>query len=241
MCSAAGSQSCSVSCRRSDGLTVSSGCSSSSKPPTSRSCSATSGCTYSWQSSCGSCSTSCGTGTQNTNSYNRAVVATSTRVTAGFGFCLAGTRSCSVTCRRSDGTTVSSGCSSSSKPSSSPSCTVTSGCTYAWVSSCGSCSTSCGSGRLADMRVLERPYPSCCARALRHALTVAGVCIVQEPRPALCPVGGTMGPLCPTACAPAQNRQHRSRVRPLPHVRTRGNSRVALAPPRAVLAPRPAA
>jgi hypothetical protein len=109
----------SVWCQRSDGTTVSDASCGGGKPSSSGSTTDYSACSYSWNSSStGSCSTSCGTGTQ-TTTYS--------------------------TCKRSDGTTVANSYCGSSTSSSS--CSNYSGCSYSWTSSStGSCSTSCGTG-----------------------------------------------------------------------------------------------
>ncbi len=117
-----GTQSRTVYCRRSDGTTVGdASCNAGAKPATSQACSDVSSCTFSWQSGAyGSCSTTCGSGTQ----------------------------SRTVSCQRSDGATVAdASCDAGAKPAVSQACTDVSSCTYQWMTNdYGACSTSCGSG-----------------------------------------------------------------------------------------------
>lgn len=117
-----GTQSRSVVCKRNDNITVADKFCTAyglSKPATSQSCTESSGCvSYSWYTGAyGSCSTTCGSGTKTRTVY----------------------------CRRNDGTRVSDSYCSGTKPSTSTSCSSTSGCTYSWYSgSYGSCSISLG-------------------------------------------------------------------------------------------------
>ena len=91
-CSSGCRQTRTVTCRRSDGTTVSDSFCSGTKPVTSQSCTGGS-CTHSWQTgSWGACSSSC-------------------------------SQSRSVTCRRSDGTTVSDSFCSGTKPTVRQTCT----------------------------------------------------------------------------------------------------------------------
>lgn len=98
-----------VSCVRSDGTTVADSNCSGTKPSTSRSEPDYSGCSYSWSASgWGSWSSTCSA---------------------------SASRSRSVSCRRSDGTTVADSSCSGTKPSSSESSAVYSGCTYSFTAS----------------------------------------------------------------------------------------------------------
>ena len=111
-----------VTCLRSDGVTVSDGfCPAGSKPATSQGTTDYSTCSYSWDpGSWGAWSTSCGSATQ--------------------------TRT--VTCLRSDGTTVAdtSCASAGAKPATSQSAYQVSGCGYSWqTSTFGAPAAACGS------------------------------------------------------------------------------------------------
>ena len=109
-CTATETQNQTVTCRRSDGTTVSdSECNPATKPSTTQTVEDYSACSYDWiQSGFGPWS-----GTCTTNA----------------------TRSQTVTCRRSDGTTVSDGnCDPSTRPTTSESAAVYSGCSYEWIS-----------------------------------------------------------------------------------------------------------
>jgi len=103
-------------CKRSDGVVVTDSFCTAPRPETSQSCSSVEACSYSWNyGSWGSCSTTCGTGTQ--------------------------TRTAS--CKRSDGTTVANSfCTETAVLSQN--CTLTSGCTYSfsygsWSTCAGTC------------------------------------------------------------------------------------------------------
>lgn len=123
-CDSTGTQSRTVYCRRSDNTQVAdSYCASAgTKPNTSTSCSGGACYTYSWYTgSYGSCSaTKCGS---------------------------SGTKSRTVYCRRSDGSSVGSGYCSGAAPSSSTSCSL-------------SCGTT-GSGQCTKYTASNAPYPSC--------------------------------------------------------------------------------
>lgn len=108
----------SVSCVRSDGTTMSDAYCSGTKPATTQSGTSYATCTYSFSyGSWGSCSASCGGGTQ----------------------------SRTATCVRSDGATVAN--SSCGTPVTTQSCNTQSCYTYSWsYGSWGSCSASCGGG-----------------------------------------------------------------------------------------------
>lgn len=105
-----GTQTRTVTCKRNDNVIVDDKFCTAyglNKPVTSQTCTESSGCTYGWYTgSYGSCSTSCGTGTQTRTVY----------------------------CQRSDGTKVADSYCSGTKPSTSVSCSSTSGCTYSWYS-----------------------------------------------------------------------------------------------------------
>lgn len=113
-----GAQTRASTCKRSDGATVENTfC--TAKPSGSQTCTDVSTCTYSWNTTAwGSCSNTCGAGTQ-------------TRTSA---------------CKRSDGITVAD-TFCPAKPSGSQACSVYTSCTYNWSYSVwGGCSTTCGTG-----------------------------------------------------------------------------------------------
>lgn len=113
-----GSQSRSVTCLRSDGITAPDACCPGSRPTSSQSCNTHSCYTYSWYASgwSSTCSAYCGSGTQSRSVY----------------------------CRRSDGTSVGDAYCSGSKPSASRSCT--SSCTWL-AGNFGACSVTSGGVR----------------------------------------------------------------------------------------------
>jgi len=171
-----GTQGRTVTCQRSDGVTVPDASCTSAKPVASQACTVTTSCSYDWNySSWGSCSTTCGTGTQTrtatclrsdgttvANSFCTvaSVLSQPCTVTTGCSYaweslswgacsttCGTGTQNRTVQCKRSDGTVVADASCTAAKPATSQSCTGTSTCTYAWITSAyGSCSTTCGTG-----------------------------------------------------------------------------------------------
>lgn len=113
-----GTQTRTVTCRRSDNVTVPDAyCNAIAKPPASQSCNTQDCYTYAWY----------------TGSYDAACSA----------YCGSGTKSRSVYCRRNDGTQVGDAYCSGAKPAASMSCT--SSCRWSY-GSYGSCSASCGNG-----------------------------------------------------------------------------------------------
>jgi len=161
-------------CKRSDGVVVTDSFCTAPRPETSQSCSSIESCSYSWNyGSWGSCSTTCGDGTQTrTATCKRSDgttvangLCTDTAVLSqactnvsncSYNFeystwgscstnCGAGTQTRTAVCKRSDGATMTN--SYCGTPSLSQSCSQTSGCTYSWnYGSWGSCSTTCGEG-----------------------------------------------------------------------------------------------
>ena len=108
-CTASESQTRTVTCRRSDGTTVADSNCSGTKPASTQTVADYSGCSYSWQAS--------GFGAWSNTCTSNA------------------TRTQTVTCRRSDGTTVSdSNCNAGTKPATSETSAVYSGCSYDWIS-----------------------------------------------------------------------------------------------------------
>lgn len=113
-----GTQSRSVTCLRSDGITAPDAYCPGSRPASSQSCNTHSCYTYSWYAGGwpSTCSAYCGSGTQSRRVY----------------------------CRRSDGREVGDGYCSGSKPAASRNCTSI----CAWTaSSFGACSATCGIGQ----------------------------------------------------------------------------------------------
>ena len=104
-CTASETQNQTVTCRRSDGTTVAnSECNPATKPPTTQTVADYSACSYSWVEG--------GFGAWNSTCSNNA------------------SRTQTVTCRRSDGTTVTSGCNAATKPATSESMAIYSTCSY---------------------------------------------------------------------------------------------------------------
>lgn len=123
-CSSSATQTRSVVCRRSDGTNVSDGNCSGTKPATSRTVADYSSCTYAWN-----------TGSWGPSSNTCSSSATQTRT---------------VTCRRSNGSTVSDSNCSGTRPASSRTIADYSSCSYArgsvtntgaWASNCSSSTT----------------------------------------------------------------------------------------------------
>lgn len=124
-----GTQSRTVYCRRSDGAQVSDSYCSGSKPARSQNCQAYNGCTYSWQTgSWGSCTG--GSGTWQYSAWTPTSgcgTVTQSRTASCVANANSASRTRSVTCRRSDGTTVADSYCGGGKPASSGACTPTSG------------------------------------------------------------------------------------------------------------------
>ena len=119
-CSSSAMQSRSVSCRRSDGTTVSDSSCSGTKPASSRTVADYSGCSYSWS-----------VGGWGPSSNTCSASATQTR---------------GVNCRRSDGTHVSDSSCSGTKPATSRTVADYSSCSYSWsVGGWGPSSNTCSS------------------------------------------------------------------------------------------------
>jgi len=106
----------SVSCLRSDGVTVADANCSGGKPASTQAASDYSACTFSWQSSGWSTPAACG-------------ATTATR---------------SVWCQRSDGSTVSDASCGGGKPATSQSTSDYSSCSYSWATSGWSTPSACG-------------------------------------------------------------------------------------------------
>ncbi len=152
-CSENATQTRTVSCGRSDGTTVAdASCNATTRPPSSRSVSDFSGCTYTWQMSGWNACTG-GTGTWSYSTWSPTSgcgTLEQTRTATCNADPDAGTQSRNVTCLRSDGTTVADGSCGGPKPLTSQSCTPESGfscgvkdnttqsvvltdtCTYSW-------------------------------------------------------------------------------------------------------------
>lgn len=112
-----GTQTRTVTCQRSDGVSLPDGfCAGITKPNTSTSCNTQTCYTYSWYSgSYGSCSVYCGNGTKTRSVY----------------------------CKRNDGSQVADSYCAGSKPTASTSCSFN--CYWSY-GNYGACSTSCGEG-----------------------------------------------------------------------------------------------
>ena len=130
-CSASATESRSGVCQRSDGTDVASSyCASQAEPATSQTVSDYSGCSYSWEASgFGVCSGGSGTWTYTPWSPTcGSGTFTQTRSAACIANAGSGTQNQTVTCQRSDGTTVSNTyCSSASEPASTQNCTPSTG------------------------------------------------------------------------------------------------------------------
>ena len=185
-CSASATQTRSVTCRRSDGATVSDSNCTGNRPASSRQVADYSGCSYArgrqltdrWSSTCSSnstrtrtyaCRRSDGTEVSNSECTNRNVSLTVTTTGSNYSSCTyawnpnnstsgwgptsnkctsSATQTRSVTCRRSDGATVSDSNCTGTRPASSRNVSDYSGCSYArgsnvtnygpWASSCSS-------------------------------------------------------------------------------------------------------
>ena len=136
-----GTQSRSVWCERSDGTTVADSSCAETKPTTSQSCTAS--CSG---SSSRSCTASCsGSSSQSCTNYSGC---TYSWVTGSWGGCSlscgGGTQTRTVTCQRSDGTTVADSSCAGTKPATSQSCN-THACPLSNGSAC-SLNSQCASG-----------------------------------------------------------------------------------------------
>ena len=145
-----GTQTRTVSCKRNDGVTVSSTYCSGTKPATSQTCNTQSCVSYSWYTgSYGTCSTTCGTGSKTRTVY----------------------------CRKSDGSSVSDSYCSGTKPTTWIMCTDNSNCadctnktrTLGPMAGSGSCTVSFGTGYIGDTSYKKCTTPfvgaSFCAKA----------------------------------------------------------------------------
>ena len=187
-CSTSATETRTVSCQRSDGTTVASSyCTASTEPSSSQTLSVTSGCSYTWSSgSWGSCTGGSGNWTYTPWSPASGTYCTSKLDQTRTGSCDitagSGSQTRTVTCQRSDGTTVASSYCTATEPAASQSCTPTSvncgteaalsqtvsdygGCTYSWqASGFGACiggsgtwsytawTPTCGSGTFTQTR-----------------------------------------------------------------------------------------
>ncbi len=171
-----GTQARNVTCVRADGTPVADTSCIDVMPVRSQSCSNISTCSYGWSNSAfGSCSNSCGNGTQSrtvsclrsdgatvadtfctgtrpatAQSCNNTSACTysyfSSAYSACSGLCGTGTQSRTVYCERSDGAEVSSSFCSGGAPATSQSCALTA-CSYSYQTSAFSaCNVSCGTG-----------------------------------------------------------------------------------------------
>ena len=167
-CTSSATQTRSVTCRRSDGTTVSDGSCSGTKPASSRTIADYSACNYSrgttitntgpWASSCSSstsrtltynCLRSDGTSVSASECTNRSVSLTQTQTGSNYSGCTyawnasgwgpssstcssSATQTRSVTCRRSNGSTVADSSCSGTKPASSRTVADYSSCSYTW-------------------------------------------------------------------------------------------------------------